>query len=73
MKKSQYLDQENDKSLGEQKLLKILIGLLLLFTFSCSKKSDSESLVSGEVVADPEGITPVAPILSPLSNQSIFE
>lgn len=54
-------------------MVRVFISLLLIFVWSCSKSSDSEGLVSGEVVTDPDSITPVAPMLAPLSNQSLFE
>lgn len=54
-------------------MFKVVFSILLLLSFSCSKKPDSGELVSGDITSPEEAITPAAPLLSPISPQSIFE
>lgn len=54
-------------------MLRFLVSLLLMFVFSCSKKSDSGGLVTGEVATTPEEIIPASPSLIPIANQTIFQ
>ncbi len=44
-----------------------------MMAWSCSKKQDSSSLVSGKKAKAPEKIIPAAPMLAPIGNQAIFE
>ncbi len=54
-------------------MIRSLICLALLLAWSCSKKSDSGGLVTGDTATTPEVIIPTAPNLTPITNQSLFE
>ena len=54
-------------------MLRSLLIFILVLTWSCSKKSNSGGLVTGDQTTVPEEITPTAPSLTPLSNQVIYE